>query len=536
MQAALLSLPLAAAVIIGPSAPRPVHRPASQPPSVVTYHSDNLRTGWNSQETILTQAAVASTKFGVVQQFTVDGTVDAQPLYYPNLVVSGSGKHNVLIVATEHDSVYAFDADTFTQLWHTSFSIPSQNIGPEPSTDTNCKVVQPWIGISSTPVIDPATQTLYVMAKTVQTQGSTTTYFQTLHALSLATGTDKVPPVIVAGSFKLSNGQTLTFTASNTYDRAGLLIANGAVYSAFSTTCDGRPTVGHGWVFSYAEKDLSPAGGFNTTLDTTQSEFRGSIWQSSYGIAGDATGNVYFVTANGAFDAFPTGENYGDSVVRMSPSLTVQDYFTPFNEAYLEQNDLDFGSGGVMLLPDQPGTYPHLAVAAGKSTAIYLLNRDDLGEFTPSGPDRVLQTIPFSGNGVWGGPAYFADASGTYVYYALQGPMMALRLATTPAPMLTVSSQTQTLFNGYGGTIPAVSSNGTVAGSGVVWATTRPGRGLPGPVFPTAFNADDLSQRLFVGLASFRRQTHGSPFVTPTIARGRVFVGGEGVVTAFGLH
>jgi hypothetical protein len=535
MVALLASLTFATASLARPAARDDLQHPKNRA-AVVTYHSDNLRTGWNAQETALTQSAVASSHFGFVQMLATDGLVSAQPLYVPNLSLPGSGRHNVLIVATEHDSVYAYDADKLALLWQRSFIIPSQNVGPEPTADTNCKVVSPWIGISSTPAIDPATHTLFVVAKTVQIVGSTPTYFQTLHALALESGRDRVAPVVITGTFFLSNGQQVNFDPEHTYDRAGLLLANGIVYTPFSTMCDGDKQTSHGWAFAYSTKNLAPAGGFNTTLDATGYEFRGSIWQATYGIAGDAAGNVYFATANGAFDAYPSGTNYGDSVLRMSPALTVDDYFTPYNEAMLEQHDLDFGSGGVMLLPDQSGPDPHLAVAAGKSTAIYLLNRDDLGKFTPSGPDRVLQSIPFSSKGVWGGPAYFSDAKGTYVYYALYGgPLMALQLSTSPAPQLTLASQTRVLFGGTG-TTPTVSSNGTKRGTAIVWAITRPERGSQTAMELEAFNADNLARRLFDASVGMWPNPNSWPFLTPTVVDGKVFVGGPAGVSVFGLH
>jgi len=530
-------LVLIAATVLARPLPAPRTTPAKAAKvSVLTYHDDDLRTGWNPLETALTPTTVASANFGFVQLLATDGLVSAQPLYVSNVAIPAGGRHNVLIVATEHDSVYAFDADTLAQLWHTSFSIPSQNVGPEPSTDTNCKVVAPWIGISSTPTIDAATHTLYVVAKTVQTSGSTTTYFQTLHALSLGTGADTVMPVVISGSFILSNGEPITFDPERTYDRAGILLSGDTVYTAFSTMCDGPKPTSHGWAFAYAEKSLAPAGGFNSTLDTTGSEFRGSIWQATYGISADSEGSVYFATGNGAFDAYPSGANYGDSVLRMDPQLAVADYFTPYNEATLEANDLDFGSGGVMLLPDQSGSFPHLAVAGGKSTALYLLNRDDLGKFTPSGPDRVLQTLPFSGSGVWGGPAYFATASGSYVYYALTGgPIMALRLTTAP-PQLTLASQTRVTFGGIGGTIPSISSNGSKASSAVLWALTRPVKGSSTPIELWAFAATKLSHTLFHANIGAWNNANSTPFLTPTVAGGRVFVGGPAGVSVFGLH
>jgi hypothetical protein len=314
------------------------------------------------------------------------------------------------------------------------------------------------------------------------------------------------------------------------------LLSQGRVYVAFTPMCDGPKLAGHGWLFAYHASDLSPAGLFATTTDVNATEYRAGIWQSTFGLGGDQNGSVYCATANGAFDAYPAGNNYGDTVLRLGSDLTVKDYFTPYNEATLEQHDYDFGSGGVMLLPNQPGSYPHLAVAAGKSTAIYLLNRDNLGKFTPSGPDRVLQALAFSGVGVWGGPAYFADATGTFVYYALEGgPLVAYRLSTSPSPRLAAASQSPNLFPGVGGTTPAVSSSGPTAGTGIVWATTRPDHSSTNPIALYAYDADDLSRILFAGTVGPWTYPKGSPFLTPTIANGKVFVGGQTSLTVFGI-
>jgi hypothetical protein len=532
----LFAVVLATIIVPRHIAPGAVPDKAKAAAAVLTYHSDNLRTGWNPNETQLTPKTVASSKFGFLQLVATDGLVSAQPLYVPNVTLPAGGKHDLLIVATEHDSVYAFDASTLGQLWHTSFSIPSQGIGPQPDSSSSCKVVAPWIGVSSTPAIDPVAQVVYVVAKTAQTQGSTTTYFQTLHALSLKTGTDVVAPVVITGTFELSGGQPITFDPEHTYDRAGILLQNGVVYTAFSTMCDGMKTSSHGWAFAYSAATLAPTGSFNTTLDSTGYEFRGSVWQSTYGIAGDAEGNVYFVTGNGAFDAYPGGANYGDSVLKMGPQLTVDDYFTPYNESQLEMADLDLGSGGVMLLPDQPGSVPHIAVAGGKATALYLLNRDDLGEFTPSGPDHVLQSIPFSGSGVWGGPAYFSDKEGAYIYYALTGgPLTSYHLSTGP-PRLTPVASTALTFGGVGGTIPTISSNGEKPASAVAWAITRPAKGSSASITLVAFDATKLGTQLFAGTIGAWGNDRSTPFLAPMVAAGRVYVGGPAGVSVFGLH
>lgn len=498
----------------------------------VTQHYDNLRTGWYQYETQLTTASVSSGKFGIVATLPVDGNVYAQALYVQDVNMS-SGTHNVLIVATENDSVYAFDADSYVQLWHASFTNPSQGIGP--AAGGRCKQIQPYVGVSSTPVIDPNSGTIYAVAKTQQTLGTKTTYANTLHALSLATGQDSVAPVLITGSVTLSNGKKDTFNQIER-NRPGLLLANGNVYVGMGSNCDEKGLVVHGWMFAYHTPSLTPAGVFNTSVDVGSRKYLATIWQSTYGIAADQNGSVYYATGNGAFDADSGGGNYGDAVMRMSPGLAVQDWFRPYD--LVVDNDNDLGSGGVMLLPPQSGSYPNMAVAAGKQKAIYLLNRDHLGGFTPSGPDNVLYEVPFTGGGVLGGPAYYADATGSYVYYARNGaPLTAYALTSVPTPQLTPTSSTSTIFE-CGGTIPAVSSNGQQSGSGIVWAVIRAQyRGAKTrPLTLAAYDADNLSQMIYSGGFDIWQNPSGHAMLTPTIANAKVYVGGWSSVTVFGLQ
>ncbi|MBV9103023.1 MAG: hypothetical protein JO060_05485 [Candidatus Eremiobacteraeota bacterium] len=496
---------------------------------VLTFHNDSLRTGWNSAETRLTQATVSSSQFGVRATLAVDGNVYAQPLYVHGAMILGA-THNVLIVATENDSVYAFDADTGATLWHTSFIDPTRGITAAPGG--TCKQIQPWVGISSTPAIDRATQRIYVVAKTERTAGSKVIDANTLHALSLATGQDAVPPVLITGSARLSDGSRVRFDQTLDRNRPGLLLSRSNVYVGMGSNCDDDGDAVHGWVFAYRARSLKRVAVFNTTTDVARI-YLATLWQSTYGLAADQNGSVYFATGNGAFDAYPSGNNYGDSVLRLSETLRVQDYFRPY---YLPiQSDDDLGSGGVMLLPPQPGSFPNEAVVAGKHGAIELMDRDHLGEYTPSGPDHVLFELPYPGS-VYGGPAYFADALGTFVYYAIGPESLQAYALTTSPPALTLSSLTATEFP-FGGTIPSVSSNGTRPGTGIVWAVVRARYTGPSstPLMLAAFDADDLSRQLFAGPFGVWQNPQGFPMLTPTIADGKVFVGGSATVTVFGL-
>jgi hypothetical protein len=536
----MVALSLALATLIAPFGParqlHGTHRvPAAAPVAYVTYHFDNLRTGWNPFETALNWATVASPSFGLRTSLPTDGNVYAQPLYVPGVAFPGGGMHNVLVVATEYDSVYAFDADTYATLWHTTFVNLRMGVTPMPSSSVSCSQIAPWVGVSSTPVIDPATGAIYLVAKTVRGSGQSATFHNTLHALSLTSGLDLLPPVEIAGSVRLSDGSLAKFDPHWQVNRPGLVLTNGTVYVGFGSSCDINANFVHGWLFGYSASSLKRTHLFNTSTDVT-SYFLDSIWQSTYAIAADATGDLFFATGNGAFDANLSGHNYGDTVLRMHPKLSVVDYFTPYNQQILSQNDADLGSGGVMLLPVQPGAHPHLAVEAGKADAIYLLDRDNLGKYTPGGPDKVLYEVPFSQPGVWGGPAYFASGAGKFVYYALTGDALkAYRLSLGPSPSLTLASASSNAFPGEGGTIPSVSSNGTTPKTGIVWATTRPNNISSEPIVLYAYEASNLSHLLFSASVGFWQNAGGAPFLTPTVANGKVFVGGASAVSIYGL-
>ena len=352
--------------------------------AVTTYHNDNLRTGQNPHETILTTSNVNNSQFGKRVTYPVDGQVYAQPLYLPNVSIQGT-IHNVVYIATENDSVYAFDADQTTAiapLWKTSFTGP--NVTTVPAGDVFTRYpnhdIDPQIGITSTPVIDPTTNILYVVAMTKE-NGQ---YFQRIHAIDVTTGLEKAgsPVVIqasVSGTGIDSSGGQVQFNAKTENQRPALLLSNGTVYISWASFGDSDPY--HGWVigYHYTGSALQQVAVYNDTPNGTE----GGIWMSGGGPAADSSGNVYLITGNGSYNLNTGGPNSGDSFLKMSSSLNVSDYFTPFNQSCLSAADADLGSGGALLLPDQTNTaHPHLVIGAGKEGRIYVIDRDNMGHFT----------------------------------------------------------------------------------------------------------------------------------------------------------
>ena len=385
---------------------------AQIPHAVATYQYNNTRSGANTNEAILTPTNVNVAQFGRKTVFSVQGYVYAQPLYVPRLTIGGTS-HNVLFVATEHDQVYAFDVNSGQQLWHTNFlsgSGPLRLISTVSSTDVNCNDLVPEIGITGTPVINTTTNTLYVSAETKEynPQTQTTTFHHTLHALDITTGLDKVSPHSIAGSAP-GNGSGsingfITFSSFLANQRASLLLADGQVIVPFSSHCD----IGtyHGWLMSFNQTSLAPNGVF---IDTPNG-FEGGIWGGGSGPAADSLGSIYTGTGNGWFDANSGGNDYGDTVLRLTWSgsgFSVADYFSPWDQETLDDNDTDVNSGGVVLLPDQCGPYPHLLLQVGKEGTIDLINRDNMGHWHSGNDDQIVQTLPFIIGGVWGGPAFW---------------------------------------------------------------------------------------------------------------------------------
>jgi hypothetical protein len=533
---------------IGPiePAPDPPVRSASSAlssgPDVLTHRNDAARTAQNNAEAALTLSNVTAATFGLRMVLPVDGQVFAQPLY-KGAVALGSAVRNVLFVATAHDSVYAFDADTGATLWHVSFLAPP-SVTSVPYTDTGAEDIVPEVGILSTPVIDPSTNTLYVVAKTEE---NGVQLFR-LHALDIATGADRVPSVILQPTFPGTagdgtNGQ-LALDAAMHQQRVGLLLLHGIVYVAFGASGDNFPW--HGWLVGYRTADLSQA----TVWNSTPNGVAGGFWSSGEAPAADASGNLFLPTGNGDFDGVA---NFGSAVVKLSTTagLAVADYFTPFNASQLSDEDLDVGSGGVILLPDVAGTaaHPHLLAASDKAGTLWLLDRDMLGGFSPSrsNPDaQIVQEIfdalgdtpidntadplPFVDDN-YSTPAYWRDAAGVdHLYWGGVNDALKMfnltngRLSTSPV------SRSSAIYP-FPGASPCISSHGNR--DGILWAV----RNAFGHAVLHAYDATDLAAELYTSDQAGTRDALGlaTKFVVPTVTNGKVYVGTQGAVAVFGL-
>jgi outer membrane protein assembly factor BamB len=498
---------------------------------VVTYKNDVARTGQNLAESTLTPANVNSSTFGKLRMLPVDGKVDAQPLLLSGLTVQGAS-HNVVFVATENDSVYAFDADSGTQLWHVSVLGAGESVSGLPPS--GCDQVSPTIGVTATPVIDRgagANGTIFVVAMSMTTSGGT--YHQRVHALDVTSGAELLGgPVEVAATYPMLGGVT-TFDPAQYEERAALLLVGGTLYTSWTSHCDVAPY--SGWVIAYNESTLARSAVYNAAPNS--GGVGPAIWMSGGGPAADASGNVYLLTANGAFETmldangFPNESDYGNSFLKLAASgstLSVSDYFALYNGVTESNADRDLGSGGILLLPDlsdSGGVVRHLAVGAGKDGNLYVVNRDAMGKFNASA-NNIWQELPgVLGGGIWSTPAYY---NGTLYYGPNGGALLAFtvsgaRVSSTPASMSSGAFP-------YPGTAPAVSANGATAG--IVWAHEN-----SSPAVLHAYDAGNLAHELYnSNQAGSRDQLGaGNKFITPMIADGKVFVGTQNAVAVFGL-
>jgi hypothetical protein len=507
--------------------------PAARAADVVTYHNDNARTGGNPSETFLSPGNVAAATFGLRFSHAVDGYVYAQPLYLSNVPIPGKGVHNVLYVATEHDSVYAFDAADATgpnaaPLWQTTFLAnpnPNTTVTTVSSGDVSCGDLVPEIGITATPVIDAATGAIYVEAKTKEVTSLTTSFVHRLHALDVATGSEKFGGPVriqatVPGTGDGSVGGVLTFDPLRQHCRPGLLLSQGFVYLAFASHCD----IGlyHGWVLGYDASTLAQASVYCATADGGL----GGVWMAGGGLAADSAGNAYFQTGNGTFDQDTLGRDYRDSLLKLTPGLALTDFFTPYNEAALNGADDDLGSGGVLILPDQPGAHTHLSVSAGKGGTIYLADRDNLGQFNPVF-DGVVQSLPGAIAGSFGTPAYFNSSIYYGESYYSGGYLKAFSL-TNGFLSTTPTSQSARFFP-FPGSTPSVSSNGIL--NGIVWAIEN-----ANPAILRAYDATNLATELYDSNQAGARDHPGPAvkFAVPTVVNGKVYVGTQYGFSAYG--
>jgi hypothetical protein len=539
----LSPLPAIASVVLsmGLITPAQVAPKASTgtPQDVLTYHGDNLRTGWFSSETVLNTSNVNAQSFGLLQTVLLDGRVDAEPLVALQQTIDNQGVHDVVYVATENDSVYALDAVDGSVLWKRSLGTPAPAFPYK--NDNN---VFPIVGILSTPVIDRTAGAMYLVADVYN--GSIDAF--KLHSISLSNGNDLVKPVTIAFSAKLTDGTTWTFSSQYHLQRAALLEAGGNIYVGIATNGDDNPDVTRGALVAYDAATLKKIGsGLTNKLgDNASNYFLSSIWMSGYGIAADQTGDVYLSTGNSnpAQPTYDKGANYPESVLRVAGKLTgLKSSFTPSNYFQLDEADDDVSSGGVLLLPDQPGKFPHLAVAGGKDGRAFLLDRDYLGGYTPNGPDKVIQTV--SMGYCWCGPAYFvgADEIPRVVTGGGNG-VTSWKLQTAPSTQLVFDSTTgPNPVNGLpdnGGAFPVISSNGTTPGSAVVWFVQRPATTTdqdPGtPITLQAFAGSDLSQQLIsIQAGTWIHSYNSNANIVPTVANGKVYVASNEQMQIFGL-
>ena len=494
--------------------------------AVTTERYDSARTGQNLAETILTPANVNSSTFGKITSYSLDGFTFTQPLYVPNLAIPGQGTFNVVFVATEHDTVYAFDADGMQSnaLWKKSFIDPANGITTVPQSDVGSTIF-PEIGITGTPVIDLATDTMYLVALTKE-NGS---YVQRLHALDITTGQEKLggPVAIQAtvpgiGSGTDGNGN-VAFQPKIELQRAGLLLLNGVIYIAWGSHGDNGPY--HGWVMAYNAADLSQIAVWNATPDGKA----GAIWQSGAGLSADSNGTVFAVTGNGTFDASMGGTGYGDSVVALKlngSTLSVSDYFAPFNQAMLSSDDSDVGSSGLTVIP---GT--RLGTTAGKDGSIYLVNLDNLGQFNAVDNSQIVQYLAFaigtaaednnfSTATFFNGNVYYIGQTDFAQQYQLSGGL----LSTSPV------TESKNKF-GHRGAQAVVSANGNT--NGIMWAIEYL-QGANGVLH--AYDANNLATELYNSTQAGQRDVFGigARFAVPTVVNGKVYVGAKSELAIFG--
>jgi hypothetical protein len=502
--------------------------------NLTTYHYDNLRTGWNQAETVLNAANVASSSFGLQQQVALDEQVDAQPLFLSNQTIAG-GQYDVVYVATENNTLYAIDASSGQILLSQNFGAPV----PVSQLPGQCNNNSNNVGINSTPVIDTSTGTLYAVTYTYENKTPT---FR-LHAIDVSTLQDKIPSVDIGASAMLKNGKPLGFEARNQRQRAALIETGGNIYAGFASFCDFNAGNSHGWVLGWNAATLTPLPSSELVNQKPRSPdnfFLSSVWMSGYGISSDDNGSLYFITGNSDYDgkSYNSTYNLDESVVKLSTDLTtVQSFFTPKGGqdgwANFDRDDTDFGSGGALLLPDQAGAYPHLAVAAGKGGPMYLLNRDSLGGL---GNRRV--TLGAYGNyGCWCGPSYYVGADGVGRVVESSGDSLDIWKVQTSSGTTLVHDAGASVSGAQDpGFFTTISSNGTTAGSHVIWAIGRPTDTDPADLTLYAFDPANHAAQLFSGTAgTWPFAGNANANLVPVVADGQVFVASYENLSIFGL-
>lgn len=510
---------------------------AAQSVRVTTSQYDNRRTGSNENETILTPGNVTAGTFGKVATLSVDGSVYAQPLYLPRVEIPGRGTHNLLFVATEKDSVYAFDADSQTAepIWHVNLLPKDASSFPVPARDVQCPFISPSVGITSTPVMDTSTGTLFVLARS----GSRANFFagpqysQHLHALAITTGREKFGGPVkiaasVAGIGEGSSGGRVDFDSLHENPRASLLLTNGAVYLTWASSCDVGPY--HGWVMAYDARTLKQLAVFNTSPNAGES----GIWQSDTGPAADESNNVYVSTGNGRFDVSPAhGRDYGDTLLKLKlegGQLRVSDYFTPANEQTLNSNDSDLGSGGPVLLPDKSGTRSVGLVFGGKEGVLYNVDPNHLGGLHTANNHEFEQSMSIS-DGIFGAAAYWNGQ----LYIFANGDFLK-QFAVTDGKVAQAYAARSRQRSSFSGGTPTVSANGNH--DAIVWIVeTRAWNEGGTRAILAAYDARDVARQLYSSDENPTRDQASLAvrFTIPTVANGRVYVAGVNTITVYGL-
>jgi hypothetical protein len=509
-------------------------RAAAEFTGVLTYHNDNLRTGRNMSENTLTLKNVNSTTFGKLFVISTEGLVDAQPLYVPSVIIPGKGTHNVLFVATEHDLVYGFDADSGSILWQASALAAKET----PSDNRGCGQVTPDIGITSTPVIDLSAGphgTIYLVSMSKDTNSN---YHQRLHALDITTGAEEFGgPVSIAakypGTGDNSQGGYVVFDPKQYKERAALLLLNHTVYTTWASHCDNRPYTG--WIISYNETTLAQ----QSVLNVTPNGNGGAVWAAS-GPTADPDGNIYFLDANGMADTnlnssgFPVEGDYGNAMVKLSikkNQMTVTDYFNMFNTVSESAVDEDLGSGGAMVVPnfkDSSGVLHYLIVGAGKDKNIYLVDRLNMGKFNPNNNSQIYQELTGAlAGGVFSTPTFYGK---TIYYGAVNDSIKAFSFNANGMLNATPASKTANVFV-FPGTSPSIS--GDSAQNLILWAAAN-----TSPAVLYAYSANNLAVELYNSNQAAGGRDHfgeGNKFITPTVANGKVYVGTTTGVGVFGL-
>ncbi len=498
---------------------------------VLTYHNNNGRTGLDSAETALTLSNVNSGQFGKLFTVSVDGLVDGEPLYLSAVPISGSGTHNLLIVVTENDSVYAFDADTGAAIWH----ISALKAGETPSDDRGCGQVTPQIGITSTPVISRPKGSNGVIYTVAMSKDSSGAYHQRLHALDATTGNElyKGPVDISAkypGTGDNSSGGFVVFDPAQYKERSGLLQGGNTIYLTWASHCDIRPYTG--WVMGYNATTLAQT----TVLNVTPNGNEGAVWGAGAGLTADGVGNLYFLDANGIFDTtlnsggFPESGDYGNAFIHLTTKggLAVADYFEMYNGVQESDSDTDLGSGGAVIIPpmkDSSGTTWNLAAGAGKDTNLYVVNRTSMGKFNASSNLNYQELAGVLPGGIWSMPAY---SNGRLYFEPVGQPLTEFQFKN--AKLLTTAVAKTTNSFGYPGTTPSVSSN--KGANAIVWAAEN-----TNPAVLHAYNAVSLIELYNTNQASGGRDHFGAgnKFIIPMIANGKVYVGTTNGVGVFGL-